>query len=789
MDSGNKKTINLPSRPRPTFSSIQEFSLGEELGEGAIATVRLATHKASGTKYAIKDVEVETLSEQDFENVEKELEIHRNLDHPFIIKLHDFFEENGHVYIILENAPNGNLFKHLTKNNPLDPDEIGRFWLQTVKAIEYLHSKRILMRDLKPENLLLDADKNIKVCDFGWATRMDDLEYKKLKGGTFAYMSPETLDGREQDTYSDVWSLGILLFELYHNREPFTPGDSCEEQLYFLNIGRIVYKMGLDRIVSNIIEKLLNKDFAKRITIEQIFKDPFTQPYLKMIGPMPGLSRSSNRPQKMMRPVSRNSKPIGSSSATRLYAPQNAQTKISVKPMNSIHKSMSTFSNPNSHLKQNLLSYQNTFRTGAELPTQSNTMIKSQKSTNSLIKTQPVIRTNYSATSTNYYDYKNRNQPLKTQKDHTNVAQRSPILVNQTSMGSENSNSKTHTHFIKTVSRGNLNSQSKPTETVLVNSSGKKPISRHEVKNIKDILNYYNQKEETTATKSHKIIQDRSANAYQDKVVERTATVVATSTSAYPNQRVKSNVDNFAREPTNTIQFQARRSSPRQIVTHQPFSGQHHTHLRPEIRKLVTKGLHKKTYSMDVRDLHKSLQAQKQAQYANEGQKTPVRNVVTRARPVESESSSKMNMVRSKSNNKVIKLQNYKFMRASKFVPNYSARTHLGAVVSSQSNTHNTLAAPVPKGMSKNRSYNDLKTYQRRLELQPQNAFAKNNYSQTFKNEKIAHVKHIPKVNMEYGIGSERNIVKAIPNGTLKRERSVRKINLANYHRSYTIHK
>lgn len=91
-----------------------------------------------------------------------------------------------------------------------------------MKAIEYIHSQEFVLRDLKPENVLIDnKTKLIKICDFGWASSINDKEWLKEKAGTFVYMSPESLRSEIQGFESDTWALGILLYELFYNKEPF----------------------------------------------------------------------------------------------------------------------------------------------------------------------------------------------------------------------------------------------------------------------------------------------------------------------------------------------------------------------------------------------------------------------------------------------------------------------------------------------------------------------------------------------------------------------------------------
>lgn len=107
----------------------------------------------------------------DLHNIRTEITIHRKLEHPNIVKFHNYIQKDNNVYLILDFANNGNLYSYMHKKKNLQPEEIFRYFYQTCLAFQYLHQNDVLHRDLKPENLLLDQDKNIKLCDFGWATR------------------------------------------------------------------------------------------------------------------------------------------------------------------------------------------------------------------------------------------------------------------------------------------------------------------------------------------------------------------------------------------------------------------------------------------------------------------------------------------------------------------------------------------------------------------------------------------------------------------------------------------
>ena len=104
-------------------------------------------------------------------NLQTEIRIHRELNHPNIIKFYDYILEGSNAYILLEYAPKGNLYNYMHKVKDLSQAQIFNFFYQTALAVHYLHQNDILHRDIKPENLLLDNECNIKLCDFGWSAK------------------------------------------------------------------------------------------------------------------------------------------------------------------------------------------------------------------------------------------------------------------------------------------------------------------------------------------------------------------------------------------------------------------------------------------------------------------------------------------------------------------------------------------------------------------------------------------------------------------------------------------
>lgn len=170
-------------------------------------------------KRSIHQIQLSALSKTERENLQREIRIHASLNHPYIIRFIGSFEEEGHLYIVMDKAANGSLFLYIDANNGLGEDMSLRFLAQTAQALHYLHSQNVLHRDIKPENVLFDAGFNIKLCDFGGACLLDPVTRKTSICGTYEYMPPEMVNNPNQAGHTaklDCWCLGVLLYEMLH---------------------------------------------------------------------------------------------------------------------------------------------------------------------------------------------------------------------------------------------------------------------------------------------------------------------------------------------------------------------------------------------------------------------------------------------------------------------------------------------------------------------------------------------------------------------------------------------
>ncbi|KFQ26829.1 Aurora kinase A, partial [Merops nubicus] len=193
--------------------SLDDFEIGRPLGKGKFGNVYLAREKQSKFILALKVLFKTQLEDAGVEHqLRREVEIQSHLRHPNILRLYGYFHDTTRVYLILEYAPRGEVYKELQKLTKFDEQRTATYITELADALSYCHSKSVIHRDIKPENLLLGSNGELKIADFGWSVHAPSSRRTTLCG-TLDYLPPEMIEGRTHDEKVDIWSLGVLCYE------------------------------------------------------------------------------------------------------------------------------------------------------------------------------------------------------------------------------------------------------------------------------------------------------------------------------------------------------------------------------------------------------------------------------------------------------------------------------------------------------------------------------------------------------------------------------------------------
>ncbi|CAD8199555.1 unnamed protein product [Paramecium pentaurelia] len=256
------------------------------IGKGAFGEVRKAIHKVTNQVRAIKVISKEKASKAEVERLRIEIEILKRLDHPNIIKIYEFYQDNKNIYIVTELCTGGELFDKIQDQQAFSERKAAETMKQILSAVNYLHKSKIVHRDLKPENILYEANKPqalLKIVDFG-TSRVFESGYKmNQKLGTPYYIAPEVLE-RKYDEKCDVWSCGVILYILLCGLPPFN-GETEQEILESVREGDLTFEGEEWSQVSYeaklLIKKMLERDPKRRISAEQAQRDPWITTYVK----------------------------------------------------------------------------------------------------------------------------------------------------------------------------------------------------------------------------------------------------------------------------------------------------------------------------------------------------------------------------------------------------------------------------------------------------------------------------------------------------------------------------
>uniref|UniRef100_A0A665V910 Si:dkey-16p21.7 n=1 Tax=Echeneis naucrates TaxID=173247 RepID=A0A665V910_ECHNA len=256
---------------------VGPYRLEKTLGKGQTGLVKLGVHCITGQKVAIKIVNREKLSESVLMKVEREIAILKLIEHPHVLKLHDVYENNKYLYLVLEHVSGGELFDYLVKKGRLTPKEARKFFRQIISALDFCHSHSICHRDLKPENLLLDEKNNIRIADFGMASLQVGDSLLETSCGSPHYACPEVIRGEKYDgRRADVWSCGVILFALLVGALPFDH-DNLRQLLEKVKSGVFHMPHFIPPDCQALLKGMIEVNPDKRLTLEAIQKHAWYQ--------------------------------------------------------------------------------------------------------------------------------------------------------------------------------------------------------------------------------------------------------------------------------------------------------------------------------------------------------------------------------------------------------------------------------------------------------------------------------------------------------------------------------
>ncbi|XP_074697540.1 serine/threonine-protein kinase PLK1 [Strix aluco] len=269
---GGKEVPKVLVDPRTRRSFVR----GRFLGKGGFARCYELAEAGSREVFAGKVVPKSLLVKpHQKEKMSMEIAIHRSLAHRHVVGFQGFFEDADFVYVVLELCRRRSLLELHKRRKALSEPEVRYYLRQTILGCQYLHSHRVIHRDLKLGNLFLSDDMEVKIGDFGLATKVEyDGERKKTLCGTPNYIAPEVLGKKGHSFEVDIWSIGCIMYTLLVGKPPFET--SCLKETY-IRIKKNEYTIPkhINPVAANLIQKMLRSDPATRPTIDELLNDEF----------------------------------------------------------------------------------------------------------------------------------------------------------------------------------------------------------------------------------------------------------------------------------------------------------------------------------------------------------------------------------------------------------------------------------------------------------------------------------------------------------------------------------
>ncbi|CAI4221337.1 unnamed protein product [Auanema sp. JU1783] len=257
------------------FFNLKDFQIGRPLGKGKFGSVYVARSPLFGNHLVAVKVlfKSQLVSSKVEHQLCREIDIQTHLRHPNVLRLHTYFWDSKKVYLVLEYAVNGEMYKSLQNKGRFDEESSAAYMYQIADALAYCHEKNVIHRDIKPENLLLGALGELKIADFGWSVHAGSNK-RQTMCGTMDYLPPEMVVGEEHNAMVDIWSIGVLCYEFLVGRPPFENDDTNQTYANIRNV-RYTFPSYVSVGARDLISKLLQRRPEDRISLEQVMQHPW----------------------------------------------------------------------------------------------------------------------------------------------------------------------------------------------------------------------------------------------------------------------------------------------------------------------------------------------------------------------------------------------------------------------------------------------------------------------------------------------------------------------------------
>ena len=274
----DKNNFKFNEFDRTNIWTINDFEFGCPLGTGKFGRVYLAREKKTHYIVAIKILYKKHIQKANVEHqIRREIEIQTHLKHKNILKLFGFIHDKTKIYLILEYASKGELFKLLREVEKFDEETSSKYIYQICDAIKYCHTKDVIHRDIKPENILIGHDGLLKIADFGWSAYGFSKKRETLCG-TLDYIPPEMINGQKHDNNVDIWGIGILLYEFLVGSPPFEDINRNETFKKISQVDLFIPSF-ISPLAKDLILKLLQKDPSSRIQLKDVLEHEWIKKY------------------------------------------------------------------------------------------------------------------------------------------------------------------------------------------------------------------------------------------------------------------------------------------------------------------------------------------------------------------------------------------------------------------------------------------------------------------------------------------------------------------------------